>query len=97
MEPRPIRHLEPLNVEVTFSEQDPEWVEIDLSGVEMFMGYHRPRLERVAQGQYRGEAVLPACTGEQMTWAATVLPEGAADRAEARFHFVTRRTPVGGT
>ncbi|AGA35369.1 hypothetical protein TVNIR_3741 [Thioalkalivibrio nitratireducens DSM 14787] len=96
IEPRPIRHLEPMNVEVAFSELDPEWVEIDLSGVEMFMGYQRPRLERIAPGHYRGEAVLPACTGERMTWAVTVLPEGDPDRAEARFHFVTRNTGAGG-
>jgi hypothetical protein len=89
--PGPAAALRPLQLELAFSAQDPAWVEVDLAGLEMFMGHLRPRLERVGPGTYRGEVVLPACTGEAMTWAATVLPEGVPERAEFQFRFVSRR------
>jgi len=89
--PGPAAALRPLLLELEFSAQDPAWVEVDLAGLEMFMGHLRPRLEREGPGVYRGEVVLPACTGEAMTWAATVLPEGVPERAEFQFRFVSRR------
>ena len=87
----PAAALRPLLLELDFSAQDPAWVEVDLAGLDMYMGHLRPRLERVGPGAYRGEVVLPACTAEAMTWAATVLPEGVPERAEFQFRFVSRR------
>ncbi len=89
--PRPMPTLQPLAVTLQLTGQDPEWVEIDFAGVEMYMGFNRARLERVNPGSYRGEAVLPVCASEAMTWAATVLPEGDAERGQVQFRFVTRR------
>ena len=91
LQPRPMPTLEPLEVRLDLNGLDPEWVELDLAGVEMFMGFNRSRLERVAPGSYRGQTVLPVCASEAMTWAATVLPEGDQDRGEVQFRFVTRR------
>ncbi len=91
LEPRPVPMQEPLAVTLQLTGQDPDWVELDLTGVEMYMGFNRARLERVAPGSYRGEAVLPVCASESMTWAATLLPEGAAERGQVQFRFVTRR------
>lgn len=91
LEPRPMPTLEPLAVTLQLTGQDPEWVELDLTGVEMYMGFNRARLERVAPGSYRGEAMLPVCASESMTWAATLLPEGAAEQGQVQFRFVTRR------
>ncbi len=89
--PVPVVGLQPLVLDLAFSAQDPDWIEIDLVGVEMFMGHHRPRLERVGPGVYRGEVTLPACVSDRMTWAATVLPEGRAERAGFQFRFTSRR------
>lgn len=89
--PVPVVGLQPLVLDIAFSEQNPEWLEIELVGVEMFMGHHRARLERVGPGAYRGEVTLPACVSDRMTWAATVLPEGRAERAGFQFRFVSRR------
>jgi hypothetical protein len=89
--PRPAPTLQPLTLELELTARDPSWVEVDLAGVEMFLGHHRARLERVSSGTYRGELILPACTSHSMTWAATVLPEGDPERAEVQFRFVVRR------
>jgi hypothetical protein len=89
--PVPVVGLQPLVLDIAFSDQDPAWLEVDLVGVEMFMGHHRPRLERVGPGAYRGEVTLPVCVSDRMTWAATVLPEGRLERAEFQFRFVSRR------
>ena len=91
LQPRPIPTLRPVEVRLEMSGRDPDWVELDLAGVEMFMGLNRARLERVAPGQFRGEIVVPVCVSESMTWAATLLPEGDEARSEVQFHFVTRR------
>lgn len=91
LEPRPMPTLQPLVATLKLTGQDPEWVEIDLDGVEMYMGFNRARLDRVGPGRYRGEVVLPVCASERMTWAATLLPEGDVERGEVQFRFVTRR------
>lgn len=91
LQPRPMPTLQPLAVTLQLTGEDPEWVELDLAGVEMYMGFNRARLERVGPGSYRGEAVLPVCASEAMTWAATVLPEGETERGQVQFRFVTRR------
>nr|WP_296748633.1 hypothetical protein [Thioalkalivibrio sp.] len=91
LQPRPMPTLQPLEVRLDLGGLDPEWVELDLAGVEMYMGFNRSRLERVAPGRYRGQTVLPVCASEAMTWAATVLPEGDQERGEVQFRFVTRR------
>jgi hypothetical protein len=93
MQPRPMPTLQPLEVTLELTGRDPDWVEMDLAGVEMYMGFNRTRLERVGPGRYRGEAVLPVCSsGQAMTWAATLLPaDGQEARGEAQFRFVARR------
>ncbi|MCA1790797.1 MAG: hypothetical protein LC667_13340 [Thioalkalivibrio sp.] len=91
LQPRPMPTLQPLEVRLELTGQDPEWVELDLAGVEMYMGFNRSRLERVAPGSYRGQTVLPVCASEAMTWAATVLPEGEQERTTVQFRFLTRR------
>ncbi|MFO8005018.1 hypothetical protein [Thioalkalivibrio sp.] len=91
LQPRPMPALQPLEVRLELTGQDPDWVELDLAGVEMYMGFNRSRLERVGPGSYRGQTVLPVCASEAMTWAATVLPDGAQDRGEVQFRFLTRR------
>lgn len=91
IDPRPAMALQPLSLELRFSRQDPQWLEVDLAGVEMFMGHHRIRLDRTETGVYRGDLLLPVCASEAMTWSATVLPEGDTERAEFQFQLVSRR------
>lgn len=97
--PRPVPMLQPLSLTLDLDATartrlgDPEALELDLAGVEMYMGFQRPRLEHVGDGRYTGETTLPICTTESMTWAATVMPAGDPDGARVQFRFVTRRDP----
>jgi len=54
-------------------------VEVDFVGVGMNMGYNRPALNKIGEGQFTGEATLPVCVRRKMEWEARVLlhtPEG---------------------
>ncbi|WP_018936393.1 hypothetical protein [Thioalkalivibrio sp. ALJ24] len=92
--PRPVPMLRELELHLRHDGRggsEPEWIELDFAGVEMYMGFQRPRLERVGPGEYAGTTTLPICTTEAMTWAATVLPEGDGDAARVQYRFVTAR------
>jgi len=89
--PRPIRMRERLELEVTVSGVEPERVQVDFQGVEMFMGYNRPELEPVNARVFQGEAVLPLCLTDEMTWEAQVLLDTAEGRTSAPFRFATQR------
>lgn len=95
--PRPVPMLRELQLRLVLDEQaramlgTPETLELDLAGVEMFMGYQRPALEHGGEGRYHGTTTLPICVTESMTWAATAMPAGAPDEAFAQFRFVTAR------
>ncbi|WP_019595155.1 hypothetical protein [Thioalkalivibrio sp. ALM2T] len=96
--PRPVPMLQPLALTLDLDATarthlgHPEALELDLAGVEMYMGFQRPRLEHAGDGRYTGETTLPICTTEAMTWAATVMPAGDPDAARVQFRFVTRRS-----
>ncbi|WP_018871704.1 hypothetical protein [Thioalkalivibrio sp. ALJ16] len=95
--PRPIPMLRELTLDLQLDAAaqsalgSPETLELDLAGVEMYMGYQRPRLEHTGAGRYRGTTTLPICTTESMTWAATAMPAGEPKAAFAQFRFVTAR------
>lgn len=95
--PRPVPMLRELELRLELDKQaqdalgTPDTLELDLAGVEMFMGYQRPTLEHAGEGHYRGTTTLPICVTESMTWAATVMPADAPDNAFAQFRFVTAR------
>ncbi|WP_018861021.1 MULTISPECIES: hypothetical protein [unclassified Thioalkalivibrio] len=95
--PRPVPMLSELQLQLVLDQQAQEvlgthdTLELDLAGVEMFMGYQRPTLEHTGEGRYHGTTTLPICVTESMTWAATVMPAGAPDEAFAQFRFVTAR------
>ncbi|ABI57160.1 hypothetical protein ACN2MM_09825 [Alkalilimnicola ehrlichii MLHE-1] len=96
--PRPIRMQQrlQLHAEVT-GPTPPERVQVDFQGVEMYMGYNRPELER-RDGRWQSLGILPLCVADQMTWEATVmLHRGEADEDlyTARFRFLTRRDDAG--
>ncbi|OOG23699.1 hypothetical protein B1C78_10460 [Thioalkalivibrio denitrificans] len=91
IEPRPIRMLYPFTMEVRHEGVDAETVAVDFSGVEMEMGFNRPRLQPVAPGLFRGDGLLPMCVLDRMTWRVQVLMDGEAGRGVAVYHFETTR------
>ncbi len=92
VQPRPIPLLQPLELEVRLTGIDASRVEVDFSGVDMYMGYNRPTLQRGADGVYRGRTILPVCVRHRMRWEATVLAAGTGSGGYAApFRFGTHR------
>ncbi len=89
--PHPIRMLQQLTLQVSVVGLPAEQVQIDFNGVEMNMGYNRPRLEKQADGVFVGDGILPLCVLESMTWRARVLLDSPPGRGVADFYFVTSR------
>jgi hypothetical protein len=100
IQPRGIPLVQALAVEVVLSGLfSPQRVELDLAGIDMDMGYNRVPLHRVdpaadgddQQTRYRGQAMLPVCVRDRMTWEARVLLYRADGILAAPFRFETIR------
>lgn len=95
--PRPVSMLRELTMELKLDDtahaalEEPDALELDLAGVEMYMGFQRPRLEHTGDGLYRGTTTLPICATESMTWAATAMPASTPEASFVQFRFVTTR------
>jgi hypothetical protein len=89
IEPRPIRALKQLHIQVHTEGIAAQSVTVDFHGVNMDMGYNRPQLKQVAAGQYAGTWVLASCGLERMVWEATVLIETGKLKMAAPFHLET--------
>lgn len=87
--PRPIPVLKPLKVEAKARDGKVNKVEIDFAGIDMKMGYNRPRLESLGDGRFAGEASLPVCITGGMEWEATVIVETRGAVVAAPFRFRT--------
>jgi hypothetical protein len=73
IEPKTLPMLKPLTLRVQLKGLDAERVEVDFSGVDMFMGYNRVSLTPSGDGVYQGEGRLPVCVYDAMEWEAQVL------------------------
>lgn len=89
IEPRTIPLLQPLQLQVRIAGLDAQAVEVDFQGVDMNMGYNRPRLTAAEQGRFSGAAVLPVCVREWMEWEALVLVHTDRGIVAAPFRFET--------
>lgn len=97
IEPRAIPVMRPLRLTVDLSGLDPLWVEVDFAGTDMNMGYNRVKLLPAGSGRFEGEAMLPVCVRERMTWEAQVLLQTPRGLLSAPFRFDTWRSgaPAG--
>ena len=91
LDPRPIPVLKPLKLQVRTTGFKTGSVEVDFTGMDMKMAFNRPRLVPGKDGLFAGEATLPVCVRDQMTWQATVLVKSDGKRIEAPFRFETKR------
>lgn len=89
IEPRTIPLLQPLRLQVRVAGLDAQAVEVDFQGVDMNMGYNRPRLTQAEQGLFSGSAVLPVCVRAWMEWEALVLVYTDRGIVAAPFRFKT--------
>ncbi|MBE0510718.1 MAG: hypothetical protein IBX49_08330 [Gammaproteobacteria bacterium] len=91
LSPRPIRMLEPLDIQVSLHGIEAQRVAVDFQGMEMDMGYLRPTLSPLGNGHYQAGIVLPLCTTRQMHWRATVLIDDMRGLGAIDFAFLTQR------
>ena len=89
--PRPIPLLQPLRLSVKVQGMEARAVEVDLTGVDMNMGYNRPKLQRESNGQFSGQTTLPVCITGRMAWQAVVVVTSDKAKVAAPFRFVTSR------
>ncbi|MEA3405868.1 MAG: hypothetical protein U9R28_09050 [Pseudomonadota bacterium] len=71
--PHPIPIAKPLGIELDLHNLQAEKVELDISGVNMYMGYNRVNLMSTKPGHYVGTSMLAFCTNLKMEWQITLL------------------------
>ncbi len=91
VEPREIRPMTPLDLDVQVDGIAAHAVTIDFVGVNMDMGLNRSRLRATGPGRYQGSGMLPVCVRSRMVWDAKVRAETAGGLVEAAFRFQTVR------
>ncbi len=64
--------LLPFSLQANWPQSDASQLNLTLQGHEMEMGTARFAIAKLADGQYQGEVLLPACTMENMTWVGTL-------------------------
>jgi hypothetical protein len=89
LEPKGLPLLEPLTIDVRVEGLHALGVEADFAGVDMNMGYNRPRLKADGEDHYVGQAVLPVCVRYKMDWEARVLVRTPEGLVAAPFRFST--------
>lgn len=93
VEPRTIPVARPLVLRVTTEGLDVTAVAVDFAGLDMNMGYNRVSLAAVGPSHYQGDAMLPVCVRDHMTWEARVLLTTPGGLLDAPFRFTTARSP----
>ena len=91
--PRPIPVAKPLDVTVTLSGIQAKSVALDISGINMYMGYNRVDLQPAWPGRWTGQSMLAFCTNQKMEWRLSVLitqPDGS--QVMVPFYLLTRTT-----
>lgn len=92
--PREIPVIQPLKFQVDVEGLDAREVEVDLQGVDMNMGYNRPKLSASGKGHFEGDAVIPVCVRDAMEWEARVLVRTDRGLVAAPFRFITVKPGV---
>lgn len=89
LSPRSIPVMQPLLLEVVVDGIEANGAEVDFQGVDMNMGFNRPRLSAAGGGRFSGQGLLPVCVRDAMEWEARVLIESELGLLAAPFRFVT--------
>lgn len=87
--PKDIPVLQPIQLQVNIEGLDVSGVEVDLVGVDMDMGYNRPKLEQKSPVKYTGEMIIPVCMSASMEWEARVLIHTKKGTILAPYRFLT--------
>lgn len=77
--PHPIPIARPLGIEVDIKNLSVQKMELDISGVNMYMGYNRVELKSTTPTRFVGTSMLAFCTTQKMQWQVTLIihqPDG---------------------
>lgn len=91
--PHPIPIAKPLGIQVTLDNIPAERVQLDISGVNMYMGYNRVGLLEKSPGYYVGTSMLAFCTDQKMDWQITLmiqLEDGTQIQVPYNLQTITR-------
>ena len=89
IQPRSLPVLRPLALVAQVDGLTPLSMAVDFAGTDMNMGYNRVSLQPVGDGLWQGEATLPVCVRNRMTWEVRVLLQTQAGLMAAPFRFDT--------
>ncbi|WP_428610343.1 hypothetical protein [Sedimenticola sp.] len=83
--------VKPLDLEVRVQGVEATQVEVDFVGLEMNMGFNRPKLQAQGAGLFTGAGMLPVCVRVAMEWEARVLVTTPRGLLAAPFRFITAK------
>ncbi|MCK5727184.1 MAG: hypothetical protein KAH22_10205 [Thiotrichaceae bacterium] len=89
MTPNTIPILRPLELNVITEGIEVSTIKVDLVGIDMDMGYNRPKLDRIDPHHFKGTMVIPVCVYSKMEWEARVLLNTNKGLIMAPFRFYT--------
>ncbi len=89
VEPGPIPVSQPLRFQVALDGIQANRVELDFTGVGIYMGFHRFELQQSAAGRWTGTGLLSFCIYDVMPWKLTVMVHTDAGLVGAVHHFTT--------
>ncbi|CAN8139163.1 hypothetical protein THIOSC13_1350023 [uncultured Thiomicrorhabdus sp.] len=87
--PQPIPIARPLGVQLTLENLNPTEVQLDISGINMYMGYNRVPLTSTKPNRWVGTSMLAFCTAEKMEWQVTVMLEQDGKQIQVPFLLET--------
>ncbi len=94
IEPRSIPVIQPLQLQVVTEQMKVSSVEVDFSGVDMYMGFNRVKLKAMGNGRFVGEGRIPVCVRDAMEWDAKVLMTTDRGLVTAPFRFITVKAGI---
>lgn len=86
--------VKPLDLEVRLTDVEASKVEVDFVGIDMNMGFNRPKLSAVGDGVFSGTGMLPVCVRVAMEWEARVLITTPRGLLVAPYRFITVKDGV---
>lgn len=93
IQPQPIPLAKPFQIEVQLENLEAQTLELDIAGINMYMGYNRVTLTADPDklGRYTGTSMLAFCTNEVMEWQISLLLQQAdGSRLQIPFKLITR-------
>ncbi|MBN2646641.1 MAG: hypothetical protein JXR44_02525 [Thiotrichales bacterium] len=89
MDPQPIPIARPLGVQVDLEQLNPHQMQLDISGINMYMGYNRVTLTSTKPHHWVGTSMLAFCTAETMQWQLTLMLEENGKQIQIPFLLET--------